>query len=96
MGFNVLDILGDSRMVTTKCQNTECDRSIIRAITRYIQSINNHFQELRFHYIPKLENICAHFVAKEALKQGEGHHLEGGIPIFVRRKMKKKRLRFLA
>ncbi|KAA3468695.1 glycine, alanine and asparagine-rich protein-like [Gossypium australe] len=36
MGFNVLEIVGNSRTVIKKCQNTNCDRSIIGALIRDI------------------------------------------------------------
>ncbi|KAG8496387.1 hypothetical protein CXB51_007614 [Gossypium anomalum] len=92
MGLQVLEIVGDSRSVIIKCQSTEQDRSMIGAIIRDIQSTKNHFQDLRFRFIPKTGNYFAHFIAKEALKRGEGQYLEGDIPSSVRIAMEKERL----
>lgn len=44
MGFHILDIIGDSKTVITKCQNANRDRSIIGAIISDIQSLKIHFQ----------------------------------------------------
>ncbi|MBA0834462.1 hypothetical protein Goarm_006814, partial [Gossypium armourianum] len=53
MGFNVLQIIGDSRTVITKCQSSEYDRSTIRAIISDIQNTKTHFQNIGFHFIPR-------------------------------------------
>ncbi|KAG8496423.1 hypothetical protein CXB51_009030 [Gossypium anomalum] len=70
MGFHILDILGDLKTVITKCQNANRDRSTIGAIISDIQSLKPHFQEIRFYFIPRLENTEAHRLSKEALKNG--------------------------
>ncbi|KAH1032175.1 hypothetical protein J1N35_044349 [Gossypium stocksii] len=89
MGFNVLKIVGNSRTVIKKCQTADCDRSIIGALIRDIQSTKVHFQEIVFHFISKIKNTYAHILAKEALKKGEGHYLMGGIPSYVHRTLEK-------
>ncbi|MBA0826539.1 hypothetical protein Goarm_011377 [Gossypium armourianum] len=53
MGFNALQIIGDSRTVITKCQSSEYDRSTIGAIIRGIQNTKTHFQNIGFHFIPR-------------------------------------------
>ncbi|MFQ6631507.1 hypothetical protein Gotur_008945 [Gossypium turneri] len=84
MGFNILEIVGDSITIIKKCQTTDFNRSIIGALIRDIHSKKIHFQEIEFHFIPKAENTYAHILAKEALKKGEGHYLLGGAPGYVR------------
>ncbi|XP_052886984.1 uncharacterized protein LOC128295445 [Gossypium arboreum] len=93
MGFNVLQVIGDSRTVISKCQSSERDRLVIRSIIQDIQNIKNHFQNVRFHFVPRSENILAHFVAVEALKKRDGHYLVGDIPRSVRCAMERKRPR---
>ncbi|MBA0819392.1 hypothetical protein Gohar_003672, partial [Gossypium harknessii] len=77
MGFNILEIVGDSRTIIKKCQTTDFDRSVIGALIGDIHSKKVYFQEIGFHFIPKIEN--AHILAKEALKKGEGYYLLGGV-----------------
>lgn len=93
LGLQVLEIVIDSRLVIIKCQSAEQDWSMIEAIIRDIQSTKNHFQDLRFRFIPKTGNYFAHFIANEALKRGEGQYLEGDIPSSVRIAMEKEHLR---
>ncbi|KAH1092285.1 hypothetical protein J1N35_019542 [Gossypium stocksii] len=76
MGFHTLDILGDSKTVISKCQNANRDRSIIGTMIIDIQGLKTQFHEVRFYFIPRSENIEAHRLAKEALKNGEGEYLE--------------------
>ncbi|KAG8486679.1 hypothetical protein CXB51_019975 [Gossypium anomalum] len=89
MGFSILEIVGDSRTVIKKCQTTDFDRSVIGAPIRDIHSKKVHFQEIEFHFIPKTENTYAYILAKETLKNGEGHYLLGGVPGYVRRALEK-------
>lgn len=93
MGLQVLEVVGDSRSVIIKCQSAKQDKSMIGAIIRDIQSTKNHFQDLRFRFIPKTGNYFAHFIAKEALKRGEGQYLERDIPSSVLIAMEKEGLR---
>lgn len=79
MGFNSLQIIGDSRTVIKKCQSKDPDKSIIGALIRGIQSKKVYFQDINFHFIPKSENEYAHFLAKDVLKKGVGHYLQGRI-----------------
>ncbi|MBA0785995.1 hypothetical protein Gotri_026970 [Gossypium trilobum] len=69
LGCHTLDIIGDSKTVITKCQNTNRDRSEIGAIISDIQSLKDYYQEIRFLFIPRLENTEAHKLAKETLKR---------------------------
>ncbi|KAG8498180.1 hypothetical protein CXB51_006960 [Gossypium anomalum] len=92
MDFYILDILGDSKTIITKCQNANRDRSTIGAILSDIQSLKPHFQEISFYFIPRLENTEAHRLAKEALKNGEEQYLEGGTLRSVRGEMEQNRL----
>ncbi|KAH1096326.1 hypothetical protein J1N35_013247 [Gossypium stocksii] len=92
MGFNVLQIRGDSRTVITKCKSTEHDRSVIGAIIRDIQNLKIHFHKISFHSIPRSENTFAHFAAVEALRKGESHYLIGDVPSSVRCTVERKRL----
>lgn len=92
MGFHILDILGDSKTVITKCQDANRDRSTIGAIISDIQSLKPHFQEISFYFIPRLENTEAHRLAKEALKNGEEQYLEGGTSRPFRGEIEQNRL----
>ncbi|XP_017613849.1 uncharacterized protein LOC108458982 [Gossypium arboreum] len=92
MGFHILDILGDSKTVITKCQDVNRDRSTIGAIISDIQSLKPHFQEISFYFIPRLENTEAHRLAKEALKNGEEQYLEGGTSRPFRGEIEQNRL----
>ncbi|MBA0778096.1 hypothetical protein Gotri_006013, partial [Gossypium trilobum] len=78
MGYHILDIIGDSKTVITKCKNTNRDKSEIGAIISDIQSLKDYFQEVRFQFIPRVENTEAHRLAKETLKKEEEQYLEGG------------------
>ncbi|MBA0778095.1 hypothetical protein Gotri_006013, partial [Gossypium trilobum] len=71
MGYHILDIIGDSKTVITKCKNTNRDKSEIGAIISDIQSLKDYFQEVRFQFIPRVENTEAHRLAKETLKKEE-------------------------
>ncbi|KAH1039228.1 hypothetical protein J1N35_040971 [Gossypium stocksii] len=93
MGFNILEIVGDSRTVITKCQTIGPDKSILGAIIRDIQSKKVYLQEIDFHFIPKSKNEYAHFLVQEALKKGEGHYLLGVIPGHVHRERENRKLR---
>ncbi|KAK5802855.1 hypothetical protein PVK06_030481 [Gossypium arboreum] len=77
MRLHSLDIKRDSRTVIKKCQFINQDKSIIRAIIRYINSKKVFFQNIGFYFIPKTENENAHFIVKEAIRRGEGHYLLG-------------------
>ncbi|KAH1032482.1 hypothetical protein J1N35_044656 [Gossypium stocksii] len=87
IGFNSLAIVGDSRTVVKKCQSTELDKSIIGELIRDIQSTKVHFQEIDFQFVHRLENECAHTLAHEALKRGEGQHLIRDVLDYVHREM---------
>ncbi|MBA0751530.1 hypothetical protein Gogos_000447 [Gossypium gossypioides] len=76
LGFNTLDIIGDSRTVITKCQNTSRDKSEIGAIISDIQSLKDQYRRINFYFIPRSENTEAHSLAKETLKKGEEQYLE--------------------
>lgn len=73
MGFNSLQIVGDSKTVIKKCQSKDPDKLTIGAFIRDIQSKKVYFQNIEFHFIPRSENDCAYFLAKEALKRGIGY-----------------------
>ncbi|KAK5837175.1 hypothetical protein PVK06_012985 [Gossypium arboreum] len=79
MGLNKLEILGDSKTVIKKYQNTEIDKSNIGVIIRDIQHKKGRFQEIKFHFIPNTENFYAHTLEKEALKRGDSHYLVRGL-----------------
>ncbi|MFQ6622397.1 hypothetical protein Gotur_003160 [Gossypium turneri] len=85
MGFTDLQILGDSKTIIRKCQSSEQDRSVIGAIINDIQEIKTKFNSIGFCFISRTENFYAHAVETEALRKGEGHYLEGAIPITIRR-----------
>ncbi|KAG8483579.1 hypothetical protein CXB51_023543 [Gossypium anomalum] len=91
LGLHKCDINRDSRTVIKKCQSADRDNSIIGAIIRDIQDMKHFFQKLNFYHIPKSENTLAHTIAKEALKENEGHYLDGGIPEHVRRVLERIR-----
>ncbi|MBA0763571.1 hypothetical protein Gotri_012999, partial [Gossypium trilobum] len=78
LGYHTLDIIRDSKTVITKCQNANRDRSEIGAIISDIQSLKDYYQEIRFYFIPRLENTETYRLAKETLKKGEEQYLEGG------------------
>ncbi|XP_040948611.1 uncharacterized protein [Gossypium hirsutum] len=77
LGFHTLDIIGDSRTVITKCQNTSRDKSKIGAIISDIQSLKDQYRRIRFYFIPRSENKEAHSLARETLKKGGEQYLEG-------------------
>lgn len=77
LGYHTLDILGDSKTVTTKCQSENRDRSEIGAIISYIQGLKGFFQNISFYFIPRTGHIEAHRIAKETLKKGKEQYLEG-------------------
>ncbi|XP_017624629.1 uncharacterized protein LOC108468247 [Gossypium arboreum] len=83
MGFNACMILGDSKTVIKKCQSADYDRSVIGALIRDIQLLKIHFQDLGFLFIPKSENLFAHFTARKTLKENENHYLEAGVSSWV-------------
>ncbi|KAK5812129.1 hypothetical protein PVK06_027540 [Gossypium arboreum] len=93
MGLNKLEIVGDSKTVIKKYQNTEIDKSSIGAIIRDIQHKKGKFQEIKFHFIPNIENFYAHALVKEALKRGVSHYLVGGLPDFDHQASEERRPR---
>ncbi|KAK5803057.1 hypothetical protein PVK06_030697 [Gossypium arboreum] len=62
MGLNKIEIVGDSKTVIKKCQNTGTDKSVIGAIVRDIQSRKDRFQEIEFYFVPKPKNVDAHVI----------------------------------
>ncbi|KAK5838171.1 hypothetical protein PVK06_006898 [Gossypium arboreum] len=84
MGLNKIEIVGDSKTVIKKCQNTGIDKSVIGAIIRDIQSRKDRFQEIEFRFVRKPGNVNAHVIAKEARKRGVNFYLLGEIPESVR------------
>ncbi|KAK5846583.1 hypothetical protein PVK06_002876 [Gossypium arboreum] len=64
MGLNNLEIMGDSKTVIKKCQSTDFDKLAIGALIRDIQSKKAEFQEIGFHFIPKIENNMPMFLLK--------------------------------
>ncbi|KAH1120999.1 hypothetical protein J1N35_004159 [Gossypium stocksii] len=76
MGFQEIQILGDSLTVINKCQSTATDYSVIGAIIKDIQSKKSCFQKIEFKYIQKIKNTRAHNIANEALKRSERAYLE--------------------
>ncbi|XP_012480708.1 uncharacterized protein LOC105795555 [Gossypium raimondii] len=90
MGFNSIEIVGDSRMVIQKCKSTASDKSVIGAIIRDIQSKKDHFQEINFQFVQRSGNGCAHELAKEALKRGEEQYLEGAVIVYNRREQEER------
>lgn len=78
MGFTVLNIIGDSKTVITKCQSADHDSSIIGALIRDIQATKSYFQEIRFQFIPRTENTCADIIARKTLNKGEDYYLREG------------------
>ncbi|KAK5826118.1 hypothetical protein PVK06_021028 [Gossypium arboreum] len=68
LGFQEIQIKGDSRTVIRKCQTTVKDRSAIGAIIRDIQNLSAHFQKINFKHIHRRENMYAYKVANEALE----------------------------
>ncbi|MBA0876671.1 hypothetical protein Goshw_014757 [Gossypium schwendimanii] len=70
-------LMGDSRTVKRKCQETSTDKSTIRAIIRDIQNKKSDFQEFIFQYIQRSENSYAHRLAKNTLEKGETTYLMG-------------------
>nr|KJB80407.1 hypothetical protein B456_013G095600 [Gossypium raimondii] len=85
LGVNKIEVMGDSKTFIKKCQSTNIDKSVIRAIIRDIQIHRNSFQEIEFIFIPKAKNIYAHTIAKEALRRRECFYLEKGAPEMVQR-----------
>ncbi|KAH1081271.1 hypothetical protein J1N35_021032 [Gossypium stocksii] len=92
MGLNTCEIIGDSRTAIKKCQSTERDKSVIGAIISNIQDAMSFFQEIKFHCISREENMLAHVIAREALKNGEGYYLENSIEEQVRLEMERRRI----
>ncbi|KAG8503201.1 hypothetical protein CXB51_001202 [Gossypium anomalum] len=76
MGFQEIQILGDSLTVIKKCQSTATDYSVIGAIIRDIQSKKSSFQKIEFKHILKTKNMRAHNIAKEALQRSERAYIE--------------------
>ncbi|MBA0607645.1 hypothetical protein Godav_019920 [Gossypium davidsonii] len=66
------------------------DKSVIGALIRDIQSKNVHFQEIDFHFVHRSETECAHILAHEALKRGEGKYLMGVVLDYARHELKKR------
>ncbi|MBA0742600.1 hypothetical protein Gogos_015640, partial [Gossypium gossypioides] len=74
---NSVKLMGDSRTVIRKCQETTTDKSAIEYIIRDIQSKKSDFQELIFQYIHRSKNFDAYRLAKNALEKGETTYLRG-------------------
>ncbi|XP_016681349.1 uncharacterized protein [Gossypium hirsutum] len=70
-------LMGDSKTVIKKCQETSTDKSVIGAIIRDIQQKKSDFQDLIFQYIHRSENLDAHRIAKIAFEKGETFYLRG-------------------
>ncbi|MFQ6636931.1 hypothetical protein Gotur_013022, partial [Gossypium turneri] len=85
MAFKDIQILGDSKTIIRKCQSSEQDRSVIGAIINDIQEIKTSFNRISFCFISRTKIFYAHAIATEALRKGEGHYLDGAIPITIRR-----------
>ncbi|XP_040934791.1 uncharacterized protein [Gossypium hirsutum] len=77
MGIHSVTVKGDSRTIIKKCQTSMQDKSVIGAIISDIQKKSEFFQEIRFQFINRIENILAHKIAEEVLRRGEETHLEG-------------------
>lgn len=93
LSLHACGIFGDSRTVIKKCQSTERDKSIIGGIVRDIQDAKPFFQEIGFHFTPKIENVLAHLIAKESLKEDVGYYLENDISEQVQQEMERLRQR---
>ncbi|KAG8481020.1 hypothetical protein CXB51_025742 [Gossypium anomalum] len=59
------------RLTIKKCQSKNSDKSIIGAIIRDIHSSMNRFQEIKFQFIKRAENVYAHNLANESLRKNE-------------------------
>ncbi|KAH1031002.1 hypothetical protein J1N35_043176 [Gossypium stocksii] len=94
LGVKKLMIYGDSRTVLKKCQQTNRDKSAIGALIRDIQQKKHIFEEIGFHFIPKLENTKAHEVAKQSLLRGVSFYLENGVSDYIRQAWESRRPRF--
>ncbi|MBA0575281.1 hypothetical protein Golob_027388, partial [Gossypium lobatum] len=70
-------LMGDSKIVRKKCQETSTDKSVIGAIIRDIQQKKSDFQYLIFQYTHRSENLVAHRIAKIAFEKGETIYLRG-------------------
>lgn len=70
-------LMGDSKTVIKKCQETSTDKSVIGVIIRDIQQKKSDFQDLIFQYINRSENLDAHRIAKIAFEKGETIYLRG-------------------
>ncbi|KAA3480176.1 reverse transcriptase [Gossypium australe] len=77
MGLHSVTIKGDSRVVIQKCKTKEKDKSVINAIIRDIQEESKQFQEVRFQFINRNENVLAHKIADEAFKREAVPYLGG-------------------
>ncbi|MBA0638750.1 hypothetical protein Godav_025627, partial [Gossypium davidsonii] len=66
MGLNKIEVVGDSKTVIKKCQSTDTDKSVIGAIIRDIQSQKDRFQKIELYFVPKVENVYVHVMAKES------------------------------
>ncbi|MBA0849047.1 hypothetical protein Goshw_010478, partial [Gossypium schwendimanii] len=66
------------------------DKSVIVALIRDLQSKNVHFQEIDFHFVHRSKNECAHILAHEALKRGQGKYFMGAVPDYVSRELEKR------
>nr|KJB11692.1 hypothetical protein B456_001G272100 [Gossypium raimondii] len=72
-----MKLMGDSKTVIKKCQETSTNKSVIGAIIRDIQQKKSDFQDLIFQYIHRSENLDAHRIAKIAFEKGETIYLRG-------------------
>lgn len=62
-------IIEDSQTVIKKCQTMKSDKSVIEAIIRDIQSKKICFHEINFQFINRSENVYAHKLAEETLRE---------------------------
>ncbi|KAH1064863.1 hypothetical protein J1N35_029850 [Gossypium stocksii] len=75
MNLPSVTVMGDSRTIIKKCQSIEKDKSVIGAIIHDIQSKKICFQNIRFKFINRTDNLLAHKIAREALKKEEETYL---------------------
>ncbi|KAA3465545.1 reverse transcriptase [Gossypium australe] len=77
MGLRLVTIKGDLRTVIQKCKTKKKDKSAISTIIRDIQEESKQFQEVRFQFINRNENVLAHKIANKALKREALPYLGG-------------------
>ncbi|KAG8486950.1 hypothetical protein CXB51_020509 [Gossypium anomalum] len=79
VGLRTTIIKGDSKTVIKKCQSTEMDKSVLRAIIHDIQIRKSSVQDVTFQFIHRSKNTQAHNLAKEALERRDESYLVGEI-----------------